>query len=114
MQRARWAIVVAAILGSGLGLSAQNERVKPPIRGLVSMGAYRFVGRGGQPVNTLAPLEAKPGIFGGLVVVASWAQLEPAQGGDIDPDNVIGKALEEVRAYNANNTAKPLAVRLRV
>jgi len=114
MKPARWAILVAVVLGTGLGLSAQDEKVKPPIRGLVSMGAYRFVGRGGEPVNTLDPLNAKPGIFGGLVVVASWAQLEPSQGGDIDPDNVIGKALEQVRAYNAANTAKPLAVRLRV
>jgi hypothetical protein len=80
------------------------------------MGAYRFVGRGGQPVNTLDPLNAKPGIFGGLVVVASWAQLEPTEGGDVDPDNLIGKALEDVRAYNANpkNAERPLAVRLRV
>jgi hypothetical protein len=78
------------------------------------MGAYKFVGRGGQPVNTLDPLNAKPGIFGGLVVVASWAQLEPTQGSEIDPDNVIGKALEDVRAYNTKYPQKPLAVRLRV
>jgi hypothetical protein len=49
--------------------------IKAPIRGLVSMGAYRFVGKGGDPVNTLEPLNAKPGIFGGLVVIASWKQL---------------------------------------
>ena len=36
------------------------------------MGAFKFVGSGGDPVNTLEPLNAKPGIFGGLVVVASW------------------------------------------
>ena len=29
---------------------------KQPIRGLISMGAYRFVGAGGEPVNTLAPM----------------------------------------------------------
>lgn len=104
----------AAALCAGAVVFGQDAHVKPPIRGLVSMGAYRFVGRGGQPVNTLEPLNAKPGIFGGLVVVASWAQLEPTRGSEIDPDNVIGKALEDVRAYNTKNPDKPLAVRLRV
>ena len=47
-----------------------EPQIKPPIRGLVSMGAYRFVGQGGDPVNTLAPLNAKAGIFGGLVIIA--------------------------------------------
>jgi hypothetical protein len=41
---------------------ARAQDIKPPIRGLVSMGAYRFVGYGGDPVNTLEPLNAKPGI----------------------------------------------------
>ena len=48
---------------------SRAEDIKAPIRGLISMGAYRFVGYGGDPVNTLAPLDAKPGIFGGLVVI---------------------------------------------
>jgi hypothetical protein len=34
---------------------AGAQDVKAPIRGLVSMGAYRFVGYGGDPVNTLEP-----------------------------------------------------------
>ncbi len=114
MLNRRWPALIAGMAIAGAVTAAQADHVKPPIRGLVSMGAYRFVGKGGPPVNTLDPLNAKPGIFGGLVVVASWAQLEPAQGGDIDPDNVIGKALEDVRAYNTKNPQKPLAVRLRV
>jgi len=93
---------------------ANADCVKPPIHGLVSMGAFKFVGSGGEPINTMDPLNAKPGIFGGLVVIASWAQLEPTQGSEIDPDNVIGKALADVRDYNSRNPEKPLAVRLRV
>jgi hypothetical protein len=34
---------------------SRAENIKAPIRGLVSMGAYRFVGAGGDPVNTLEP-----------------------------------------------------------
>jgi len=93
---------------------ARAQDIKPPIRGLVSMGAYRFVGYGGDPVNTLEPLDAKPGIFGGLVVIASWKQLQPTPDSEIGPNNVIDRALGEVRAYNDRNPDKPLAVKLRV
>jgi hypothetical protein len=88
--------------------------IKTPIRGLVSMGAYRFVGQGGDPVNTLEPLNAKPGIFGGLVVIASWKQLQPTPQSEIGDNNVIDQALAQVRTYNEQNPGKPLAVKLRV
>jgi hypothetical protein len=106
--------LLAGVVAAGVLISAEDEKVKPPIRGLVSMGAFKFVGSGGDPVNTLEPLNAKPGIFAGLVVIASWAQLEPTQGAEIDPDNVIGKALQDVRAYNEKNPQRPLSVRLRI
>ena len=106
-------IACAALLLPPAG-AAHAQDIKPPIRGLVSMGAYRFVGYGGDPVNTLAPLDAKPGIFSGLVVIASWKQLQPTPQSQIGPDNVIDRALADVRAYNARNPAKPLAVKLRV
>ena len=93
---------------------AAAQDIKPPIRGLVSMGAYRFVGYGGDPVNTLEPLNAKPGIFGGLVVIASWKQLQPTPQSEIGTNNVIDRALAEVRAYNERNPQKPIAVKLRV
>jgi hypothetical protein len=90
------------------------DDVKPPIRGLVSMGAYRFVGAGGDPINTLVPLNKKPGIFGGIVIVASWSQLQPTAGAEIGDDNVIDAALVQVRAYNRRNPQKPLGVKLRI
>src|SRR5689334_22416812 len=106
------AVLVVALAGTTLG--AQAPHAKPAIRGLVSMGAYRFVGAGGEPVNTLEPLNAKPGIFGGLVVIASWAQLQPTPDAVIGDGNVIDRAMAEVRAYNQRHPDKPLAVRLRV
>jgi len=96
------------------GELAADPQIKPPIRGLVSMGAYRFVGKGGDPVNTLEPLNAKPGIFGGLVIIATWKQLQPTPDSEIGDNNVIDQALAEVRAYNARNPDRPLAVKLRV
>ncbi len=117
MSVRRCVIVVAAsgvALGAGVLHAAEPPvpAVKPAIRGLVSMGAYRFVAQGGDPVNTLVPLDKKPGIFGGIVVVATWNELQPTA--DALDTGAIDRALADVRAYNARNPAKPLAVRLRV
>ena len=106
-------LVCAALYFLPATLSRAGD-IKAPIRGLVSMGAYRFVGKGGDQVNTLAPLNAKPGIFGGLVVIASWKQLQPTPQSEIGDDNVIDQALGQVRAYNEQNPGKPLGVKLRV
>ena len=85
-SRARLLVVCAMLsLPPVDGELAADPQIKPPIRGLVSMGAYRFVGKGGDPVNTLEPLNAKPGIFGGLVIIATWKQLQPT------PDSEIGE-----------------------
>lgn len=113
MQRIYVSLLGALWLGSAT-LATAAEAVKPPIRGLVSMGAFKFVGSGGDPDNTLEPLNAKPGIFGGIVIVSTWRQLQSTPHGEIPDNNPIDKALADVRAYNARNPQKPLAVRLRV
>jgi hypothetical protein len=114
MTQTSRALALGAAIACGTVLAAQDARVKPAIRGLVSMGAYKFVGAGGEPANTLEPLQAKPGIFGGLVVVASWAQLQPDGPTALADGNVIDTAMADVRAYNAKHPDKPLALRLRV
>lgn len=113
-DRARPLVVCAILSLAPVGDALGDPQIKSPIRGLVSMGAYRFVGKGGDPVNTLEPLNAKAGIFGGLVIIASWKQLQPTPTSEIGDHNVIDQALAEVRAYNQRNPAKPLAVKLRV
>jgi hypothetical protein len=35
--------------------AASADDIKAPLRGLVSMGAYRFVGSGGDPASRLTP-----------------------------------------------------------
>jgi hypothetical protein len=92
---------------------AQSSNIKPPLRGLISMGAYKFVAKGTTPVNTMAPLNAVGGIFGGIVVIASWAQLQPTSSTSFDP-SAIDQFLTQVRAYNKQYPARPLAVKLRV
>ena len=89
-------------------------QAKTPIRGLVSMGPMKFSVTATDPENTLEPLNAKPGIFGGLVVLATWQELQKSESSGIEENNTIDKTLEEVRAYNRKNPQKPLAVKLRV
>jgi len=98
----------------GNGALAAEPEIKPPIRGLVSMGAFRFLSNESDPVNTLEPLNAKAGIFGGIVIIATWKQLQPTPSSEVADNDAIDRALADVRAYNAANPGKPLAVKLRV
>src|SRR6266850_7385572 len=104
-------VIAVALLGLA---SMAYAQAKEPLRGLVSMGAYKFVVRAEDPNNTLEPLNAKPGIFGGIVILATWRELQQSASSGIAEDNTIDKALQEVRAYNRKNPQKPLAVKLRV
>lgn len=114
MTTYRKMFLAGTIVFTTLASAAQAQDIKSPLRGLISMGAYRFVGAGGDPINTLDPLNAKPGIFGGLVVVATWSQLQPTRDSQIGPGNPIDQALAQVRAYNERNPQKPLGVKLRI
>jgi hypothetical protein len=105
-------VLALALVAFAAAAQAQTPEPKLPIRGLISMGAYKFVAIGGQPVNTLAAIRAKPGIFSGVVLVPSWQQLQPVANGPLRTE-VIDNFLSEVRLYNANH-ARPLAVKLRV
>ena len=104
-------VMVCAWLAAASVIAAE---AKKPIRGLVSMGPMKFSVNGTDPVNTLEPLNAKPGIFGGIVILATWRELQPSASSGIAENNTIDKALQEVRAYNRRNPQKPLAVKLRV
>jgi hypothetical protein len=56
-----------------------------------------FVGKGGDPINTLELLNAKAGIFGGLVIIGTWKQPQPTPNSEINENNAIDQALADVR-----------------
>jgi hypothetical protein len=105
--------VAIALLGRIDGGWAEHNRRNRPFAAS-SRWAPSFMGYGGDPVNTLEPLNAKPGIFGGLVIISTWRQLQHEPNGEIPDNNPIDKALADVRAYNAKNPQKPLAVKVRI
>jgi len=114
MSVARAVALMAIAITCAVNAQTVKLPIKTPIKGLVSMGAYRFVADGGQPDNTLWPLYRVPKIFGGIVIVATWAELQPSKGADLPQHNPIDRALEAVREYNGLNGDAPLAVKLRV
>ena len=99
---------------SALGAAAitSNNGLKPALQGLVSMGDISFRNVDGVPNNSLTDIYARPGIFGGVVINVSWAQVEPAPG-KLDTSQ-IDRALADVRTYNAKYPTAPLGVLLRV
>lgn len=106
-----WGLVVAS--------AACAQDIKPPIVGLISMGPYSFVAgdnEGGQPKvqprNRIAALRGYENIFSGIVIVATWQQLQPRKDGPLRRD-AIDNMLNQIRSYNARHEKK-LSVKLRV
>jgi hypothetical protein len=88
--------------------------VKAPLLGLIDMQTIAWHNTDtGEPTFNATNVATFPGLFGGIVINATWRALQPAGGGALDTVTVDG-ALEQVRAYNAANPAAPLGVKLRV
>ena len=105
-------IVISAFLFCNLA-NAQETKLKPLLFGIVAMGNTEFHQQdGGIPDNSLAIIVAHPGVFDGVDINIAWSQLQPEQG-PIHTE-VLDEALASVRAYNAENPNRPLAVKLRV
>ncbi len=90
-----------------------GPQLKVPLSGLVAMGDIGFHRvDGGLAQPNVDDLNRVPGIFGGMVVNVTWAQLE-AQRGVLDT-KIIDDVLAKIRLYNQANAQHPLGVRLRV
>jgi hypothetical protein len=105
------ALMLAA--GASTGNAAAAEALKPPLEGLLFMGDIRFNRQdGGLPSTDLDELAQRPGLFDGLVLNFTWAQLQPESDRiDFEP---VDRALEQVRKFNAQHPDARLALRLRI
>ena len=72
---------------------AAADAVKAPLRGLISMGAYRFAPALGEPDNSLDAVRQKPGLLQGIVILASWRSLEPSPTSGLADNNEIDQGL---------------------
>jgi hypothetical protein len=88
---------------------------KQALRGLLDLGNISFYTKpGGIPTNDPSELQPFASSFGGIVINATWAQLQPVAGAPLAQDNPIDQALAAVESYNAANPDTPLQVKLRV
>ena len=88
--------------------------MKVPLQGLIDMQSIAWHNtEGGEP--TFVPMNVGnfPGLFGGVVINATWDTLQPTQGGALVTAQ-IDDALDDVRAYNRMYPATPIGVKLRV
>lgn len=87
---------------------------KSPISGLIDMQdiAWHLIDAG-QPTFVIANAQQFPGVLGGIVVNATWSNMQPVAGGPVNFTAVEG-ALADVRTYNAANPSAPLGVKLRI
>jgi hypothetical protein len=87
---------------------------KTPLRGLIDMQDISWHNTdGGRPTFDIGNVEHFPGLFGGIVINTTWAQMQPASGGMVDY-SLVASALDAVRTYNDNNPSAPLGVKLRI
>jgi hypothetical protein len=61
----------------------------------------------------IANVEQFPGIFGGIVINATWSQMQTSSVGSVD-FSAVDAALASVRTYNSANPSAPLGVKLRI
>ena len=115
------AALLAVTFGSGFvacggsGGSAMPSATKSAMRGLLDLGDISFYVNS-SPVPTNDPSELQPFAksFRGIVINATWAQLQPQGPGALAADNGIDEGLRAVRDYNSRTPAHPLTVKLRV
>jgi hypothetical protein len=94
---------------------AQNApQMKPVIAGFIDMQTITWHNADdGQPTFTLDNIKPFPGLFGGIVLNATWAEMQPQPTGALTTAR-IDRALDQVRRYNVNHPTAPLGVKLRI
>jgi hypothetical protein len=115
-------IRIVPLLAAVLALAAsphavaepKNAPMKPVISGFIDMQTITWHNADeGTPTFTLDNVGKFPGLFGGIVLNATWAEMQSERGGALNTAR-LDKALDEVREYNAAHTDAALGVKLRI
>lgn len=90
---------------------------KIPLRGLIDMQDISWHNTdNGTPSFDISNIAKYPGLFGGIVINATWAQMQPMQGGSVD-FSYVDAALASIAAYNSSSKttqSSPVGVKLRI
>ena len=113
-------VLLMALIGIGAacggGGSPTPTPTKSALRGLLDLGDISFYTNSSSaiPINDPDELQPFASSFTGIVINATWAQLQPIGDTPLADDNPIDQALQAVRNYNSANRSNPLLVKLRV
>lgn len=106
-----WALALAVVSPACADPAAT---LKPPIAGFIDMQTITWHNTDDStPTFTLDNVEKFPELFGGIVLNATWAQLQPRPNAPL-VTLWIDTALMQVRAYNVAHPKSPLGVKLRI
>jgi hypothetical protein len=106
---------VSALVASPLALAAPEALpMKASIRGFIDMQTIAWHNAdGGQPTFTLQHIRQFPRIFAGIVLNATWSEMQPQSGGPLVTKR-IDAAIARVRRYNINHPSDRIALKLRI
>jgi hypothetical protein len=118
-----WNWPICICLAAALGLTATPHafagpedapRMKPAIAGFIDMQTIAWHNTDDStPTFTLDNVNQFPDVFGGIVLNATWAEMQDQPGGPLTTAR-IDQALNQVRQYNAAHPTAPLGVKLRI
>lgn len=92
----------------------ETVHMKPAIAGFIDMQTITWHNTDdSQPTFTLDNIKKYPGVFGGIVLNATWNEMQPARDGPLITRR-IDHALNQVRKFNAAHPTAPLGVKLRI
>jgi hypothetical protein len=92
----------------------ESRQPKPILIGLIDMQTIAWHNQDdGEPTFSIENVAHFPGLFGGIVVNATWKEMQPEPRGHVDFSR-IDAALAQVRRYNVANAAAPLGVNIRI
>jgi len=101
----------AAVVRKDSGIATSP---KPPLAGLIDMQDISWHNTAGaEPAFTMTNVNMFPGSFGGIVINATWDNIEPTQGGAPDFTKVDA-ALALVDAYNTAHPTTQMGTKLRI
>jgi hypothetical protein len=108
------AVLAVAISPHAAAQPKNAPPMKRPIAGFIDMQTITWHNADdGRPAFNIANVSQFPGLFGGIVLNATWAEMQPQRGGALTTAR-LDQALKEVRQYNAAHPTAPLGVKLRI
>lgn len=107
-------VSLALALIASQASASETVHMKPAIAGFIDMQTITWHNTDdSQPTFTLDNIKKYPGVFGGIVLNATWNEMQVTPDGPLITRR-IDRVLNQVRKFNAAHPDAPLGVKLRI